>query len=263
MSAADAAGSPRLVEQGGAGAPILLVHGFGGDRMSFLANQGALAASGRVFSLDLPGHGDSLGLDPGAGDPAALAEKVAASLDAAGLSQVAVVGHSLGGGTAIEMAKARPDLVRSLLLIAPAGLGGEIDHEFVEGFPALEAPDQATELLGRLFVRPQLVNRHMVARVLEQLGRPGARDALRKVAAGLTGAVAGFAPTARAVAALGLPRLVVWGEGDAIARPDPARLGLFGGGFELVAKAGHMPHVEAAPLFNRLATAFLAGDGAP
>ena len=76
----------------------------------------------RVLALDLPGHGGSSPLPRGSSmaDFAAVAEDVLAA-EAAGPALVA--GHSFGGLVALRLAHRRPDLVRGLLLAAPAGIG--------------------------------------------------------------------------------------------------------------------------------------------
>ena len=103
------------------GADVLLLHGFGADRLSWLANQPAIEKAMPTAALDLPGHGVA-GMDVGDGRVETLARAVAAALDSHAAAPLHVVGHSLGGAVAMRLALDRPDLVRSLALIAPAGL---------------------------------------------------------------------------------------------------------------------------------------------
>lgn len=105
----------------GAGPPVLLLHGLGGDhRQAMDLLPGDL---GRTrLAPDLPGHGDT-DLQPG--EPvsfAAFAAHVAARLDAQGLAAVPVAGVSMGAGVATALAASRPDLVSRLILIRPAWL---------------------------------------------------------------------------------------------------------------------------------------------
>ena len=118
----DAAGSRlRYLELGsGEGAPVLLLHGFGADLNTWMFNQPVLAEGRRVLALDLPGHGGSR-RDVGAGDGAALSQAVEGFLTALDLGPLHLVGHSMGGAIAVLLAARRPDLVRTLTLIAPAG----------------------------------------------------------------------------------------------------------------------------------------------
>ena len=79
---------------GGSGPPALLLHGFGADHLSWLANQNAIGTVATVSALDLPGHGDSP-MDVGDGAVATLAQRVAAVFDHKGLSKAL---RSLGHG---------------------------------------------------------------------------------------------------------------------------------------------------------------------
>ncbi len=263
MSDGKASGKPAMDRSeiaihaaGRDGPPILLLHGFGADRLSWTANVATLEAQGRVLTLDLPGHGASLAA-VGDGSVHDVADGVATALDRHGPGPMHVVGHSLGGAVALMLAQARPDLVASLALIAPAGLGDALDAEFLADFPELETPEAAEALLQRLVVRPRLIGRAMVSHVLAGLDRPGARDALRSVAAGVPAGLAAIEDAATGIAAGSLPRLVVWGEEDRINALDRGKLLAFGGETHILPATGHLPHVESAAAVNRLVAAFV------
>ncbi|GGD98581.1 hypothetical protein GCM10011390_16710 [Aureimonas endophytica] len=244
-----------LKPEGGTGRPIVLVHGFGADRLSWLANQGALAASGQVFTLDLPGHGREPLVERSFAE---LADALAEGLDAAGLEGATLVGHSLGAAIALVLAANHPDKVGALVLIAPAGLGAGVDADFLESFPKLTQAEETEALLQRLVTRPRLINRHMVSHVLEQLGDPERREALAGVARILLEDGAALGEAVATVAASDLPRLVIWGAEDRINPLDEARLVRFGGTRHILPAAGHMPHVESAPRVNEWIASFLA-----
>lgn len=116
----------------GAGAPVLLLHGFMGEGSCWRSLAALLQADYRCISLDLLGFGDSA-------KPAIrydIAQQVAFVdhfLNALNLSSCAIVGHSLGGWVAAAYALAHPDRVRALVLAAPAGIRddsfcGRYDH---------------------------------------------------------------------------------------------------------------------------------------
>jgi len=230
------------------GPPILLLHGFGSDRSSWLANQQELAVAGRVYALDLPGHGETPPV--GAGRLSDLAAAVERALEGSGIGQVDVVAHSLGGAVAILLAATRPDRIRSLALIAPPGLCGEVDAAFLAQFPQADSFEEIDALLKRLVSRPRLINRFMVARVRAQLQKPGAREALAAIARDLGRIGAVLEPSIQAVADSALPRLTIWGELDAIVALDRDRLAAFGGETLVLADAAHLPHVESARAVN-------------
>ena len=247
---------------GGEGPDLVMIHGFGSDRLSWAGNAPALMEVARIHSLDLPGHGDSLASEMGDGSPLALAELVADALDANGIGKAHLLGHSLGGGIAIVMALGQPERVLSLSLLAPAGLGHGIDQDFLADFPELETNEDAGALLQRLVTKPLLINRLTIARVLEQLARPGAREALRGIAEGIVMQEAQLGEWARQIAATGIPRLVIFGGADQINPPDAISLVGFAGRMLVIPEAGHLPHVEAAKQVNAELTAFIKSVGA-
>ena len=247
---------------GGEGPDLVLLHGFGSDRLSWAGNSPALMDVARVHALDLPGHGDSLAAEAGDGSPLALAELVADTLDAHGIARAHLLGHSLGGAIAMLLALAEPQRALSLSLLAPAGLGRGIDHEFLEDFADLETKEQAEALLQRLVSKPLLINRFTVARVLEQLARPGARAALRHIAKGVMEQETQLGLWAGELAATGIPRLVIFGGADRINPPDASALVGFAGRTLVIPDAGHLPHVEAARQVNAELIDFIRSVGA-
>jgi len=213
---------------GGEGPDLVLIHGFGSDRLSWAGTSPALMEVARVHALDLPGHGDSLAADAGDGSARALADAVFAALDAHGIEKAHLLGHSLGGSIAMLMALDQPDRVRSLSLIAPAGLGHGIDHDFLSRYPELATKEAAEALLQRLVSKPLLINRFTIARVLDQLSRPGAREALRAIAKGVEAHEEQLGEAARRVAASPVPRILIFGGADAINPPDHGAIAGFG-----------------------------------
>lgn len=101
----------------GSGEPLLLLHGTTSSRLVWRPLLDELARHKAVFAVDLPGHGDS---PPTSHTPPAWARELAAFLDSQRLERVAVVGHSAGGWTALELAKL--GRTTSVLALAPAGL---------------------------------------------------------------------------------------------------------------------------------------------
>jgi pimeloyl-ACP methyl ester carboxylesterase len=241
---------------GGNGPNALLIHGFGSDRMSWLANQPAIETVATVSALDLPGHGAS-SMDVGDGKLTTLADRIATLIESRGYPELHLIGHSLGGAIALMLAASRPDLVTSLVLIAPAGLGQAVDPSFLSAFPALSEPDETEALLQRLVVRPRLIGKPLVALIVEQLSRPGARQALRLIAEGLTLGASALDAAVIDVVESGIPRLVIWGKDDTINPISLEKLAAFGGEVRFVAGAAHLPHIENPRLVNAEIIAFL------
>jgi len=123
----------RVLEESGDGAtgdPILLVHGVGGWAENWRAVIGPLAASGRrVVALDLPGFGASA--RPGrvryfSGEKAFYPRFVIGAMDVLGFSRAHLGGQSMGGAIVAMTAVMAPERVRSMMLVAPGGLGREV-----------------------------------------------------------------------------------------------------------------------------------------
>ncbi len=256
----EAGAAARLHELGGSdGQPeVVLIHGFGADRLSWLANAPALAASFKVWGVDLPGHGDT---EP-AGDDSldGLVDAVLAGISARTSGKLHLVGHSLGGAVALRLAERAPDRVRSVVLIAPVGLGEGIDRDFTAGFAGLDEPDGALLLLQRLVARPRLINKPMAIHVLAHLDKPGRRQAIAALADRLPEIEQATRDAIGAIRQSDLPRMVIWGADDAINPLDLDRMSGLGGEQHVVPAAGHLPQVEEFKLVNGWLQAFLTAN---
>jgi pyruvate dehydrogenase E2 component (dihydrolipoamide acetyltransferase) len=111
--------------RGNGGSVVVLFHGFGGNHAVWRDVEAHLAGRCRTLAYDLPGHGGSL--HTGFAGAKAAARAILDDLAVRGLSGVHVVGHSLGGAVAILMAVLDPSRVASLVLLAPGGIGPDID----------------------------------------------------------------------------------------------------------------------------------------
>lgn len=246
---------------GDQGPPVLLLHGFGADRLSWLLTQREVAGFGRTAAVDLPGHGQSAP-EVGEGTVADFADLIAGFLERQFDESVHIVGHSLGGAIAIDLAHRRPDLVASLFLLAPAGVGSGIDPHFLAAVTEMETLEQATAVLGRLVTRSRLISPQMTTRALAQISQPGTRDALRKVASNLVDVHRYLAPAVGALAARPLRKAVVWGDSDTINPLAEDSAAPLGAALHVVEGAGHLPHIEGTAEVNALLRAFLADAGA-
>ena len=106
--------------QAGDGPPVVLLHGLGATKASFLPTLAALAPRHRVIAIDLPGFGDSAKPVRAAYDAPYFARAVVALLDALELDRVALVGNSMGGRVALEVGLEHPDRTSHLALLAPS-----------------------------------------------------------------------------------------------------------------------------------------------
>ena len=264
-AATETASAPEIVEAAGwrlnyqragegAGgsetAPMVLVHGFGGDLDNWMFNRPALAAGRRVCALDLPGHGGS-SKDVGDGSLDTLTDVLAGFMSALGIERAHLVGHSLGGAVALACALARPRTVASLSLLASAGLGREINAGYIDGFVAAERRKDMKPVLQELFADPALVSRQLVDDVLKAKRIDGASEALAALAAKQFPGGAQGPSLAERGGELAMPLQVIWGAADRIIPPDHAG-NLAGAKVTILDGVGHMPHMEAAATVNGL-----------
>src|SRR5436190_13340310 len=104
--------------QAGSGPPVLMLHGLGGTKASFLPSVGALAPQGRrVIAADLPGFGDSAKPLAGRHDAKYFAQAVLALMDELGLEATDIIGHSLGGRVTLEAVMHAPERFRRAVLM--------------------------------------------------------------------------------------------------------------------------------------------------
>jgi len=96
------------------------VHGLGGTKASFLPTLALMSRTHRVVAIDLPGFGDSVKPLRAAYDARYFARVVSDVLDAVGAERAHVVGNSMGGRIALELALTEPSRVDRLVLLAPA-----------------------------------------------------------------------------------------------------------------------------------------------
>jgi len=241
---------PQFVEIGGrtisyltlaaeepSGDPVVLVHGFGGDKNSWLFVQQPLAEEHAVHALDLPGHGAS-DKEVGDGSLADLAGIVVGFLDALGIERAHLVGHSLGGAVVAAAARSAGGKVASLTLLAPAGYTAEADADYLRGFAAASTRRELKPLVGRLFADSSLVTRQLVDDLLRYKRLDGVDKALSALLGTLLDGDRQAIDTPALLDGVDVPVTVMWGSADGIL-PPPEGTG------ERVA-AGHMLHMEAA-----------------
>jgi pyruvate dehydrogenase E2 component (dihydrolipoamide acetyltransferase) len=250
-------------------APVLFLHGFGGDLDNWLFNLDAVAAHSGVIAIDLPGHGQS-----GVQLPAALASAQSATtpaeqtlsnfaafvlrfLDQQDVERVHLVGHSMGGAIAAQMALTAPGRVESLVLIAPAGLGAEINTDYLNGFVAASSRRELKPVVEQLFADPALVSRQLLDDLLKYKRLDGVGALLFRLGAELFGGGTQTALPVAQLAGSAIPTTLIWGREDRIIPAAQAAAAGSTASVHVFDGAGHMVMMEKAGEVNALIAARL------
>lgn len=259
----------------GTGPVVVLVHGITSTSATWAKVVPYLAERFTVVAPDLLGHGESA-KPRGDYSLGAYASGIRDLLFALGHERATFVGHSLGGGVAMQLAYQFPEHCERLVLVSSGGLGREITVLL-----------RAASLPGSELVLPLLVNEQLVGAgrfVGRLLGRAGLRvhtdvgEVLRGHASLADGeARSAFLHTLRTIVdargqrvdatdrlylAESIPFLIMWGERDPIIPVAHGRAahGLVPGSrLELFPGAGHFPHLDDPLRFVRLLTDFIDG----
>jgi pimeloyl-ACP methyl ester carboxylesterase len=257
----------------GSGPVLLLIHGMAGNAENWRAVIEPLSRAHTVIAPDLPGHGES---EPGGGDYSlgSLAAGLRDLLLTLGHERATLVGHSLGGGIAMQFTYQFPEMVERLILVSSGGLGPEVSLILrAAALPGADLFISATAGAGQRLGS-------VVGRGLGAIGlRPSADIA--EVARGYGSLSDGerraaFLATLRSVVGTGgqriaagdrlyladaLPLLIVWGSRDPIipaSHGEDAHESLPGSRLEVFEGIGHLPQVEDPGRFVAVLERFLA-----
>lgn len=237
------------LRRGEIGDPVLLIHGFGGDKNNWLFNHEALAANHVVYALDLPGHGSS---DKRIADPTlgGFAKLILRFADELKLEVVHLVGHSLGGAISLIAALESSKRVKSVTVLASAGLGPEIDAGYLRSFVATNSRKELKNLVERLFSNGGLVTRQLVEDLLRYKRIDGVQSALEEILSRFLDGDRQRTVLIQEIKNLKIPIRAIWGQEDRII--PQAHAAAVGQDFHILPNAGHMVQMEAANEVNRL-----------
>lgn len=251
-------GPLHITRRKGTGTPLVLLHGFTADSQSWAPLEKALPADRPLIRIDLPGHGRSP--HRRVASFADLARMLVEAFDdaAAAHDSVHLLGHSLGGALALAIADIRPRRVASLALIAPAGLGPEVDAAALNGILRATRPESLAPWLRRLTATPDGISDAYARVAMLTRGDP----ALRAVQADMTGILFPDGTQAfdlrPALSRLATPTCLIWGRQDHIL---PWRHALVAEGdiaINLLSGAGHIPQIECPDRVARILARHMA-----
>ena len=259
----------------GRGPVLLLLHGITNSSETWERVASRLSERFTLIAPDLLGHGNSA-TPRGDYSLGAHASAVRDVLTSIGHERVTVIGHSLGGGIAMQFAYQFPERCERLVLVSSGGLGREV-HLLLRA-AALPGADWVLPViasrrlldvgrsLGALLQRVRLApggDLEVLARGFASLDNAGSRQAfLHTVRAVIEPGGQRVSASDRLALAARLPTLIVWGERDSIIPVDhgaAAHHAMPGSRFEVFPAAGHMPHDDDPDRFAAILTAFCDG----
>ncbi|WP_435746593.1 alpha/beta fold hydrolase [Nocardioides sp. SYSU DS0663] len=261
-------GHRRAFVKVGSGPALLLLHGLGCDHTTWAPVIGLLARRYTVIAPDLLGHGDSA--KPRADySLGGFANGMRDLLTVLGVDRVTVVGHSFGGGVAMQFAYQFPERTDRLVLVASGGLGPEVSPAiraittpgFHQAMGVLALPGLRHAGRAAMKALAAAPSRHLrdlgeVADIVESFKDPAARHAIRHVVRAVVdwrGQVVTMAD--RAYLTEEMPMAVVWGHDDTVIPARHAEVAARlapGARVEVLPNAGHFPHKDHPERFARL-----------
>jgi 2-hydroxymuconate-semialdehyde hydrolase/2-hydroxy-6-oxo-octa-2,4-dienoate hydrolase len=261
----DAGGIQTSYLEAGAGDPVVMLHG-SGPGVSAMANWqyniGALSQRFRVLAPDIVGFGATQRRDDVVYSLRTWTDHIWAFLDAHGIEKTAIVGNSLGGRIALQMATDRPDRVTKMVLMGAPGVGMTL----TDGLAALRAyepsHDAMRDLLRNYFaVDPAMITDELVAIRYEASIADGAYEAYRAMFFDPrhTGSELGI--TEREARATATPALLVHGREDKVVpmQVSVTMLGLLpNADLHVFSACGHWTQIERADEFSALVADYLA-----
>lgn len=256
----------------GEGSALLLIHGMAGSSKTWREVMPRLTEHHRVLAPDLLGHGESA-KPMGDYSLGAFASGLRDLMGVLGVPRATVVGQSLGGGVAMQLAYQHPELVERLVLVGSGGLGRDVSWllrvltlpgaEYVMPliFPpaACDAGDAVGRYLTGLGWRAPHVaemwlayksltgvqNRHAFIRTLRGVIDPGGQS---------------VNATDRLYLAAAMPTMIIWGDEDPIipvSHAYAAHEAIPGSRLEILEGVGHFPHLERPERFIELLLDFV------
>ena len=244
----------------GSGPPVVLIHGMVNSSRHWREVALKLAERHTVVAPDLIGHGDSA-TPRGDYSLGAHAAAIRDLLVAIGVGPATFVGHSLGGGVAMQFFWQFPERVERLALVSSGGLGPEVSPLLrgaaLPGAAGLIRAGASTKALAALGAGADWLDRRgssrgpyvrAVARALRPLERAGGREAFLGTLRSVIDVRGQRVSAVDRLYLLGpVPSLIVWGERDRTIPLEHGRRAhelIPGSRFETLPRAAHFPHLE-------------------
>jgi 2-hydroxymuconate-semialdehyde hydrolase len=261
----DAAGIATSYLEAGSGEPVVMLHG-SGPGVSALANWQhnipALSQRFRVLAPDIVGFGATERPADIVYSLRTWTDHVWAFLDAHDIQQTAIVGNSLGGRIALQMATDRPDRITKMVLMGAPGVGMTLTDGLVALRGYQPSHEAMRDLLRNYFaVDPAMITDELVAIRYEASIADGAYEAYRTMFFDPRHAGSELGITEDEVRSIATPTLLVHGREDRVVplQVSVTMLGLLpNADLHVFSECGHWTQIERADEFSALVTDYLS-----
>jgi pimeloyl-ACP methyl ester carboxylesterase len=249
--------------EAGRGAPVILLHGSGGEGARWMPTMQGLAPDFRVIAPDQIGWGASdkpLTIYHGG----VFAEFVARFMREIGVPKAALVGQSMGAGVALQMAVKYPQMVERMVLVNGGSFISPNDRPPPAATPDWHARQianagtlaESREYLEKMYYNHSLISDELVEHnLILRLRSAYTAESVQTASARGLGQL-----TEEEVRGIKLPTLLVWGANDKLSPPanaDKLHAAIVGSRKLLIDKAGHYPFIEHPDQFNAAVREFL------
>ena len=230
---------------------ILFIHGFGGDLNNWMFNQEDLSKNFNTYAIDLPGHGKS-SKNVEDGSINSMAKLINNFCKKINLNKIILVGHSYGAGICIQTANSFKELVDSIILISPIGLGEEIDSSYLENFIKSDSRRELKPVLEKLYFNPDIITRDMVNEVLNFKRIDGVENSLQNMKNEIIDSEKQKNNLKDQLNALNIPTSIIWGKNDLIIPSKHSENLDSNIRVDILENCGHMAHTEESSKVNEI-----------
>ncbi len=234
--------------EGGQGAPILLVHGFGGDKDNWTRLAGHLTEDYRVIAVDLPGFGESSRHDHLSYDILSQVERLYQIHQSLGLEAVNVAGNSRGGQISTHFAAVHPSVVNTLTIVNARGIKSPVASDFDQILETGRHPliignvDDYESVFDWIFVEKPYIPDAILSHFAEKaFATHGFQEKV------YSDQSARPAPLDDVLKDVSVPTLIIWGDQDRIIDPSTAEVfhqAITGSKLLMLHACGHLPQIE-------------------
>ncbi len=261
----------RYWQSGGAGDAVILLHGLGGSVENWMTNLDVLGHHFRVFAFDLVGFGRSEKTEVPY-TPEYFSGFVIEFIRSMGLDTVHLIGNSLGGVIAMQVAMDTTVSIDKLVLVTPVGFGREVIYLFrLTSLPVLgeflSRPSRIgiEKFLNECVFDQGLVTDDVIDMYFDIYCLPGAQKtylATLRAIINFRGVKEGlYRPIVDNLSKISSDTLIIWGEEDRILPVEHAYVGhdvIRNSQLHIYNQCGHLPQFEKPAEFNQLVKEFLA-----